>query len=335
MNELRTDVLSGDQVIIASERRTRPRNYTRTTWRTSVDNCPFCPGNEHESPLLVAAFDADGNPIPGQDDWKIRVVRNLYPAVIPADADEPNSVPSSRLCPAVPALGEQEVIIDCNRHVSRLTDMTVEEIAGALSVYAQRLTAHKKQGQVFGQLFKNMGPDAGATIHHTHAQLVALPFVPERPSRILEICRDYFDRHGASLLGDLTDYEEQAACRIVARTNTYVAYCPFASHVEFQIRIVPRRHQPRFEDSSATEFRELGQFLRKILVELEKLHENPGINVTVNTAPFDSDAYDYYHWHIDVFPRLSRHAGLEFSTGLTVNAVAPELAASALCSRLT
>ena len=80
MQQLLVDELTGDRVILAPARALRP-----DTFRVHADPlpasdaaCPFCLGNEHETPPEVARAGSGAPDTPG---WTLRVVPNKYPIV--------------------------------------------------------------------------------------------------------------------------------------------------------------------------------------------------------------------------------------------------------------
>ena len=88
--------------------------------------------------------------------------------------------------------------------------------------------------------------------------------------------------------------------------------------------LIPRAPRPRFEDDGPIG----AALLHDVLTRLEKaLGGMPPLNAWVRTAP--SGAGEFC-WHLDVLPRLAHLAGLEMGTGVSLNIVPPERAASEL-----
>jgi len=132
----------------------------------------------------------------------------------------------------------------------------------------------------------------------------------------------------------MLEKELAAGERIVIETKHFVAFCPYASRFGFEVWIVPRRHQPRFEDVEAGELGELSLLMREVISRIESAVGQVAYNYFLHTQPFDMPAYDHYHWHIEIVPRLTKVAGFEWSTGCFINPYAPEAAASHLRSAL-
>src|SRR5262245_51865364 len=170
MSEFRQDPLSRRWVIIGGERGGRPNEFVEATTRASGLTCPFCAGHEGETPPAIATYGANG-----KAKWLVRVVPNKFPAVT---VDQPSG------------FGRHEVIIESPRHVASLSELSDEEAEAAFVAYRDRLAELKREGQFqYVQIFKNVGPAAGASLEHVHSQLVALSSVPEVVQQELDSCR--------------------------------------------------------------------------------------------------------------------------------------------------
>ncbi len=175
------------------------------------------------------------------------------------------------------------------------------------------------------QLIVNERREAGASLPHTHAQLYALGFVPALVARERERSAAYTARTmGQSLLGDLVAEEVRRRERIVAIDEEAVLLAPFASRLPFQLMLAPRRSVPRFEQEGPSGAALLHDGLRRLA---RHLGSSPPLNMWVRTAPRGTKDFC---WRIDVMPRLTHLAGLELSTELNLNIVAPEDAARLL-----
>ncbi|HYN95092.1 MAG TPA: hypothetical protein VES42_14680 [Pilimelia sp.] len=62
-----------------------------------------------------------------------------------------------------------------------------------------------------------------------------------------------------------------------------------------------------------------------MLAGLAAVRDDPAYNLVVHAGPTGDDtARDWYRWHIGLYPRVTRRAGLEIATGLGVNPTVPE-----------
>ena len=300
---------------------------------------PFAEGNERLTPPELYALRSP-NSEPNGPGWSVRVVPNLFPALAAADrrpegdseggdARRPDETATSRasgnseLFNARPATGAHEVIVNGPQPVATLAELPLEQVITAIDVWRERMRTHADSPYV--QLIVNEQSEAGASLEHTHAQLYALDFVPAAVARERERCGAYATRMmGQNLLGDLVAEEVRLRERVVALDEEAVLMAPYASRLPFQLMLAPRRPRARFEDQGPTGAALLHDGLRRLA---RHLGASPPLNLWIRTAPRGAD---HFCWRIDVLPRLTHLAGLELSTGLSLNIVAPEHVATEL-----
>ncbi len=329
MSEIRLDPLSRRYVIIGGERALRPNEFVEAATRRRDLPCPFCVGHEAETPPAVATYGGRND-----GDWLVRVVPNKFPALTP-DTNPSVANPTVNGAACQPGFGAHEVIIESPEHVASLSELTDLEVLTVFSAYQDRMQAFAEDGRFrYVQIFKNVGPGAGASLEHLHSQLIALPSVPEVVQRELDSSREYFQEHGRSLLLELVASELDSGQRIVAQTENFLAFCPYASRFGYEVWVAPKRHQPRFKDMEAGELGEVSRLMREIIGRIECAIGSVAYNYFLHTRPFDMPAYDHYHWHIEIIPRLTKVAGFEWSTGCFINPYPPEAAAEHLRSVL-
>ena len=336
MPEYRQDPLSRRWVIIGSDRAGRPNEFVEASVRQSTLICPFCLGNEAETPPAIASYQANG-----KEPWTVRVVPNKYPALTNVEPLCPTCQPLSHDLSslAIPGFGRHEVIIESPRHVASLSELTQAEAELVFVAYRDRLRELKAEGcYQYVQIFKNVGSAAGASLEHVHSQLVGLPGVPEAVQLELTSSLEFFQREGRSLLPQMIDDELVAGTRLVAQSPRLVAWCPQASRFPYEIWVAPRRHAVRFEDAEAGELCELATIMRDVIGRIERAVGISAYNYYLHTAPFDMPAHNdyhgdyhgHYHWHIEIAPRLTKVAGFEWGTGCFINPFPPEPAAEHL-----
>jgi UDPglucose--hexose-1-phosphate uridylyltransferase len=321
--ELRVDPLTGFKTIVAGDRATRPGGGLRAEPPEPIvrESDPFAEGHEDRTPPELYALRDDGS-APDTPGWRVRVVPNLYPALA-SDSPEPPPHANPDLFCAMPARGAHEVIVNAPDPVTSLAALHVEQVALAMSVWRERMRFHADSA--YCQLIVNERREAGASLPHTHAQLYALDFVPAAVARERERFGAYATRNmGANLLGDLVQEEVRLGDRIVAIDDEAVLMVPYGARLPFQLLLAPRRPVPRFEDDGPLCSSLLHDGLRRLA---RKLGADPPLNLWVRTAPRGAE---YFGWRIDVVPRLTHLAGLELSTGLSLNIVSPERAATEL-----
>jgi UDPglucose--hexose-1-phosphate uridylyltransferase len=247
---------------------------------------------------------------------------NLYPALDPAGEDVPASA-NPDLFSARPARGVHEVVVNSPRSVVSLAELEAADVANAMNVWRERIRAHA--GSAYVHVIVNERREAGASLPHTHAQVYALDFVPAAVARERERFGAYAARTmGGNLLQDLVQEEVRLRERVVAIDDDAVLLAPYGARLPYQLMLVPRRPQARYEDDGPTGAALLHDGLRRLG---RRLGANPPLNLWVRTAPRGAE---HFCWRIDVLPRLTHLAGLELGTGVHLNIVPPEQVAAEL-----
>ncbi len=297
--------------------------------------CPFCAGNELETPTALANYDEHGAQTDDPDGWSVRVVPNKYPAFSGCSLDatkfesQPEDVPSKGLYRTLEAGGFQELIIPSPRHVVSLSELTDNELAIAMQVYRDRVSAMKQTGKVKqAMLFTNCRSAAGASMEHIHSQLIAAPLLSEAFEARLKRNTDYHREHGSHLVHALLDWELEQSLRVVEQTENFTVVCPFASRFAFQSWIIPSSSVSGFLDGTALIFEELSKIVRKQIRRLEILLDAPAYNVLFHLPPLSQA--DSNPWFVEIFPRITTSAGFELGTDIWINPVAPETACRTL-----
>ncbi len=338
MPEIRIDPLSGHRTIVAGERSRRPGGAPglspeeRGPEPIDPEQDPFAEGHEDRTPPELYALRPGGGP-PDSGGWTVRVVRNLYPALAASDSErlQPGrprerggpTRAAGELFESLPATGAHEVIVNGPQPVPSLAQLPREQVLVAVETWRERMRTHAASACV--QLIVNERRAAGASLPHTHAQLYALDFVPAVVARERERFGAYATRTmGQNLLADLVAEEVRRQERIVAIDAEAVLMAPYASRLPFQLMLAPRTPRPRFEQEGPSG----ASLLHDGLCRLARhLGASPPLNLWVRTAPRGAD---HFCWRIDVLPRLTHLAGLELSTEVNLNIVAPEHAAALL-----
>ena len=327
MPELRKDPISDRWVIFSPARSRRPSEYSRSGEAPLPESSDFAQGNEDRTPPEIYAIRPDGSDAntPG---WQLRVVPNKFPAIM---RDNPAVTSASPLFQRRPAIGAHEVVIETGNSDSSLADLSTAELAQVLRCFRDRIRALKAEGRFqYVQVFKNHGQNAGATIRHSHSQIMAFPDIPEEISREMQSASAHFSREGRCIFCDLLEAENQQEERLIAQNDLFQALSPFAARVSCETWILPRTHHSHFEGHSDEDLHLLADLLRIALVKINRVLGFPPYNLILHSAPLRQAALPDYHWHIEIIPRTSYLAGLEWSCGYYQNALMPEEAARQL-----
>lgn len=328
-SELRRDPITGQWVILAPDRARRPGAFIRDEIPAQpAATCPFCPGHENETPPEVLSYRDSGQA--NQPGWWIRAVPNKYPALrVEGDVD----AAAHGLFDRMNGIGAHEVIIETPDHNACLADLPESRLAHVFFAYRDRIHDLRRDRRIKHiQVFKNHGPQAGATIRHAHSQLLAFPGVPPAMRAELAGARRHFAQRERCVFCDLIRQEIEAETRVVLTTDHFVALTPYASRFPFELWVLPRRHGSHFENTDDARIRNLGWVMRTLLRRVNQVLENPAYNFVLHSAPVQESEMEEYHWHIEILPKLTRVAGFELGTGVFVNPTAPEDAAEFLRS---
>ena len=340
MRELRYDPIRNRWVIISTERSRRPSDYTldgnkpNNTERTVV-SCPFCEGSEGKTPPEIFAIRQGSPDSPG---WKVRVVPNKFPAL----QIEDNAFRYGMgIFDVVSGAGAHEVIIETPHHDQGLADLNLDWIKDVLIAFRERITDLFRDPRLrYVLIFKNHRAQAGASLIHTHSQLIATPMVPPVVKQELIVCRENYRSKERCFICDLIKQEIEFEKRIVYDTNGYIIWTPFASSFPFETWIIPKSHLHDYSKLSDKELLDLALVLKLNLISLKRLLNDPPYNFVIHTAPpkfnrpghpehWDSIEFDF-HWHIEIIPRLTTIAGFEWGAGFFINPTPPEAASDYL-----
>lgn len=336
MSELRWDPLKLNWVIIATERGRRPRDFYVDEEKKSMTACPFCYGNEDKTPPEIFAIRPDGQS--NTANWRVRVIPNKYPAL------RVEGEPSSRgygMYDVMNGIGAHEVIIETPDHDRSMADLTEHEICDVLKTYRARYLDLRKDFRLrYMVIFKNHGLRAGATLHHSHSQLIAVPLLPPVATTELRVARNYFDAKERCIFCDIVAFELNEGVRVVREFSNYVTLAPYASSSPFELRLFPKQHSHDFALLNDAQLSELATAMKDMLLRVKTVLRDASYNYILHTAPpphrrpgkpgyWSSLEYDY-HWHIELVPRLTQMAGFEWGTGFHINPTSPEDAASFL-----
>lgn len=330
--EYRRDPVTGRWVVIAPERSQRPLALSHTLpharWDAERDACPFCEGREDRTPPEVYAVRRPGTR-PDDPGWRLRVIPNRFPAVRPTAVGNPAT--GSELFQARPGVGVHELVVECPEHRSNpvtLSDADAREVFLAYRARVAALSADPRFAYV--TVFKNVGAEAGASLAHLHSQIVATPMVPDAVRLELDGSAGYHRRHGRCVFCDVLRAELASGVRVVAETEHLVAVAAYAGRFAYEVWVLPREHDSRYEAIPDELTDELGRLTRDLFARYDSVLGLPAYNYYLHTGPAREPNLPHYHWHLELTPRTARPAGFEWGAGCFINAVPPERAAAEL-----
>jgi UDPglucose--hexose-1-phosphate uridylyltransferase len=345
--ELRINpIVPTESVLIATARSMRPQKAEEAAPRDTrhhVERCPFCRGNEEKTPPEITRT-------PKQGDWAIRIVENLYP-VLGDDRQNPNMV--FGLQQAINGYGRHEVVVDHSQHGIAIHEMSPSHLSTLFQTYQVRMKElyDSDERLKYVLVFKNFGPAAGASMAHTHSQIIATPVIPQNVQDEVTYSKQYYEKHHncifCTLIDEALTYEATIYDRdsgqivrkidvgqyVVERGEHFIAIKPFASRYEWEVHILPLVHKSDFLKATKEEFDDFARVLKRTMQRLDAVIGGAQYNYFLHTNPLDKhydSCQNSYHWHLEICPRTSIPSGFELGSGLFINTVSPEEAAKQL-----
>jgi len=319
MSTIRYCKLRDVDVIISPKRLHRPTEFDMPDDNYTQDECPFEKGSEDATPNEIFSIkDKDGN-------WLVRVVPNLYNAL---DIEKEKSSKREGFFTYKSSFGAHEVIIETPSHDKTADKYTLENWEAYLKTINHRIEDLSQDNRLeYIQVFKNHGSKAGATLRHPHSQIIATGFIPSEVKREFKIQKEYFDKHGRSLVLDLADEELRVGRRVLYENNSFVAYTPYASLYPFEVMISPKHQISTMSELNQTKLHELAQVMQHIYKKLYGVLGDFHYNMLFKNPPKADESHTFY---IQIIPRIYMLAGFELASGMRINPVTPEVASEKL-----
>lgn len=320
MSEIRLNRITGDWVIIATERARRPEELkparTRQEQPAHVPACPFCLGNEAATPAERFRLP------PGRGPWRVRAVPNKFSALSP-EGDVARH--GTGLAKFIQGFGLHEVIVEAPEHNRPLATLPLGQVEQVLVAYKNRFLAFYADPRIDHVIiFKNHGVAAGTSLEHPHSQIVGTPVVPGQVRYRLEEALRRYDDFGECLYCWSLREELRDGSRVVRENQSFVVFVPYAALSPFHLWIFPKRHHACFGDITDAELSDLAAILKDILLRLFLGLGDPDLNCVVQSlGPTDSRP-KYFHWYLSIVTRLTTAAGFELGTGMFINVARPE-----------
>ncbi len=322
MPELRKDPILGRWIIIATERGKRPTDFIIEETKTTGGFCPLCPGNEKTTPPEVMVYGRVPGMPPNSSSWLVRVVPNKYPAlVIEGELDKQGE----GLYDKMNGIGAHEVIIETPNHNERFSDLEPEQMTLVFTAYRDRIIDLSKDSRFsYVMVFKNYGRAAGASLEHSHSQLVALPILPRMVVSELAGSLSYYRYKDRCIFCDIIRQEIQQNVRLVCENDEFITVAPFAPRTPFEMWILPRKHASSYSEIDQQGLERLAAIFKESLGRLDACIPNVPYNFVLHTQPLRSEPLEHFHWHFEIVPKLTSIAGFEWGSGFYINPMPPE-----------
>ncbi len=350
LNELReiriNPIVPTESVLVSTARGLRPRKDEEPlaiSTESRVDACPFCKGNEEKTPPTLESW-------PNEEQWNIRIVENLFPVL--SDRQSTQSM-SFGLQHVIDGYGRHEVVIDHDNHSIHIDHMSQQHLHVLFKIYRDRMKIlYDSDSRIkYVLVFKNFGPAAGASIAHTHSQIVAMPVVPENVSNELNYSYKHYEKFNQNIFAHLVDealtfeatiYDRESGevrrkisvgQYVIEKTKRFIAIKPFASRFEWEVQIFPLYAQADYLDCSEEDINEFAGLLKRTMQRLNKVIGGAQYNYFLHSIPHGGEFNKHkqsYQWHLEICPRTSIPTGFELGSGLFVSTVSPEDAAKQL-----
>jgi UDPglucose--hexose-1-phosphate uridylyltransferase len=327
MPELRKDPIIGRWVIISTERGRRPSEFVPEEIKTRGGFCPLCEGNEDKTPPEIFSVRENNSP-PNSPGWTLRVVPNKFPAL---RVEGELNREGEGLYDKMNGVGAHEVVIETPKHDENLSTLPLDKVILVLTAYRERIADLARDPRVrYVLVFKNHGAAAGASLEHSHSQIIALPVVPKRVSEELLGAKAYYAYKERCVFCDILRQEMRFQLRVIGENEEAIALAPFASRFPFETWILPKEHNAYFHRTSPTQIEDVASLLSDILRRIDVTLPGSPYNFMLHTNHTNEKGETYFHWHIEIIPKLTKVAGFEWGSGFYINPTPPEEAAKFL-----
>ena len=329
MPEFRKDPVIGRWVIIDPSRNFKKIMHSaEDEYPKDTSKCPFCPGNEDMTRPEILAYSNNPQRYPNSKGWNLRVIPNNKPIL---EIEGNLKRRGDGMYDKMDGVGAHEIIIETPQHHQNFADRSEKQYENIFSSIIERIKDLRNDTRLeYIVAFKNYGISANALFEHPHSQLIAMPIVPKRVREEILGAENYFKYRERCVFCDIIAQETAEEIRIVQENEDFTALCPYASRYPFETWILPKNHQTDLDSISQKELKNLSKISKSVSEKLYNVLDDPSWSGLIHTSPLKEKNMPYYHWHMEIIPKLTKTAGFEWGTGLYVNPVLPEEAAKYL-----
>ncbi|OGN01532.1 MAG: hypothetical protein A3B91_00145 [Candidatus Yanofskybacteria bacterium RIFCSPHIGHO2_02_FULL_41_29] len=318
LNEFRQDLVSGEWVLFMTGRSHSLRGDEFKDFYQTKRECPF--ENLLESGQEVIWQYPDVNNL------FATLIKNKYPAVRSGLCTTEQSVGPFKIFDPI---GDHEVIV-YQDHDHGIYKFSLAELEQTVKVYKKRFAelVEKSECAKYILIFHNQGKSAGASVYHSHSQIITMPILPPDVFRSVNGSFQYYKDHKKKVYAELLEWEQKERKRIVYENKEFIVFCPYVSKYPYELRIFSKEGHAHFHQmpDSSDEF-----FADAVFTAFQKMKvalDSPPFNMFIHTAPltdeFGVHLHEFYHWHMEIVPHLKIDAGVEIGTGVAINVVDPD-----------
>ena len=300
----RYNPLTGEWVLVSPHRSKRPwqgqvEKVVEDTRPSHDPECYLCPRNER--------IGGENNP-----DYKdVYSFQNDFSALL-QDTPE-GKFEDGDLFKAESELGVCKVICFSPDHSLTVPEMKVENIRKVVDLWCKEykeLGAREDIGYV--QIFENKGAIMGCSNPHPHGQIWASGLIPLETSKETETQKEYFEKHGRSMLLDYLNSELEKKERILAENDSFVALVPFWAVWPFETMIISKRAVSNLLELTDEERTDLADIYKKLTIMYDNLFEvSFAYSAGLHQAPTDGEEHPEWHLHMHFYPPLLRSASVK------------------------
>lgn len=305
MENIKKDIFSGEVVIFAPHRTSRPTDIKLSeseniSKKEYEKDCPFCKGNEN---MVCKTFE-----LKNDSGWLSKSVLNKYPII------NENMLGIN---------GSHEVILDTYRHNGSFYDMTKEEFKNMFLVYKNRYKHYiEKEDTLYVSIFKNFLKKAGASLSHPHSQIISMNLIPKIIENEVDVLKKYYDLNKESLYKKYIDEEISLDKRVVYNGRKFLVIVPYASIYNNEIRVICKDCL-KFEDLNEEYLEELSYIFERLFRNIYKVCGYEPFNLGMHNHPKNL-CNDLFNFHFHIIPRKYNLGGFEISNGVYVSSSNPD-----------
>ncbi len=319
-NELRKDYILDEWTIVSRNRSKRPFDHKAEERKEKLKidvnpDCPFCLGNEKQTPPEIFRT---GSKIK----WELRGFANKFSAV---QTKKEFSIKKEGVLEYGNAFGYHEVIVESNNHSKVLGELTKEEMTELFTAYKERTEElKKKKGAEYVLVIKNSGKECGASLNHSHSQLITFPFIPNKIRKEMDKAKEFFDKTGKNIFLEIAEKEKNSERRVF-ENNSFVAFTAFAPKWTYETWVVPKKHYSNLSEMDSEVLKDLGEAMQFVLSKLKSNIDNPPYNYYIHESMKKNPSFCF---HVEIQPNVKKiYGGIEKGANLILIEVSPEQAA--------